>query len=282
MGSDQRGATDLVFCSGTLLLGSIQDLIAAAVAGEYRAITLWPQDVQRAHAEGLTDDDLRRMLADHGLAVADLDPLLGWTPQALPNPGEAMIELAGEDEFYAIAEALGARSLNLAQGFGSELDLDRAAEDLAGVCDRAREHGLLVTVEFLPWSGIPNATIAWELVQRCGRPNATVMLDTWHWYRAGADLESLRTIPGDRIGSIQLNDAPAEPGADLVQESITARLLPGEGTIPLVDVLHVLDEIGCTAPIGVEVFHDRHNTMPPADVGRLSAEATRAVLARAR
>lgn len=276
------GPADLVFCSGTLLAGSIQDMVEAARAGGYRAITLWPQDVQRAHAEGLTYDDLRRMLGDNELVVADVDPLLGWTPQALPTPGAASVDLSEEREFYEIAEALGARSLTVAQGFGAELDLDRAAEDLAGVCDRAREHGLLVSVEFLPWSGIPSAVVAWDLVQRCGRANAMVLVDTWHWYRADADLDGLRSIPGDRIGSVQLSDAPAEPAAELMQESMQARRMPGAGDIPLVEVIRTLDEIGSIAPVGVEVFNDMHQSMAPAEVGRVSGEATRRVLAAAR
>lgn len=276
------GREDLVFCSGTLLEGSFQEMVEAAVAGGYSGITLWPTDVQRAHAEGHSDAELRALLADNGLVVADLDPLLDWTPQAVPKPGQALFGLSHEPEFYAIAEAFGARSLNAAQGFGSELDLDRAAEDLAGVCDRAREHGLLVTIEFLPWSGIPDVATAWDLVQRTGRDNATILVDTWHFFRGGSDLDQLRGVPGERIGSVQLNDAPAAVPDDLVKESIEARLLPGEGDAPVLDVIRVLDEIGSNAPLGVEVFHARHASMKPADVGRITAEATRRVLAEAR
>jgi sugar phosphate isomerase/epimerase len=278
----ELGSEDLVLCSGTLLTANLRDMVAAAVAGAYSALTLWPQDVSGARAEGMTNSDIRSLLADNGLVIADLDPLLGWTQQAMPRPGEAMIELAHEDEFFAMAEAFGARSLNVAQGFGDRLDLDRAAEDLAGVCDRAREHGLLVSVEFLPWSGIPNAEIAYDLVQRTSRENATLMVDTWHWYRGGADLDMLRSIPGDRIGGVQLNDAPREAAADLVVESMQARLVPGEGDIPIVDVIRVLDEIGSRAPLGVEVFNRRHASMPATEVGIICAEATRRVLAAAR
>ena len=278
----QLGSQDLVLCSGTLLTAGLRDMVDAAVAGRYSALTLWPQDVAGARAEGMTETDIRSLLADNGLVVADLDPLLGWTAEAMPRPGEAMIELAREDEFFAMAEAFGARSLNVAQGFGDRLDLDRAAEDLAGLCDRAREHGLLVTVEFLPWSGIPNAAVAYDLVQRTGRDNATLMVDTWHWYRGGADLDMLRSIPGDRIGSVQFNDAPAEAAADLVVESMQARLAPGEGDIPIADVIRVLDEIGSNAPLGVEVFNRRHASMPPKEVAIFCAQSARRVLASAR
>ena len=61
-----------------------------------------------------------------------------------------------------------------------------------------------------------------------------------------------------------------------------ARLLPGEGDIELVDIIRTLDEIGSQAPLGVEVFSEKLDALPPTEVGRLSAEATRKVLAQAR
>lgn len=276
------GPNDLVLCSGTLFGHPLRAKVRAAAEAGYRGITLWPDDVAQARSEGLSDADIRALLADHGQVVLDMDPLLDWTPQAKPKPGEAAVAITPEAEFYAIAEAFGARSLNVVQGFGSALDLDRAAEDLAGVCDRAARHGLFVTLEFLPWSGIPTAAVALDLVRRTGRSNATVLVDTWHWFRGGADLRLLETLPADRVGSVQLNDAPRAPADNLMLESMQARLDPGEGVIPIESVVRTLDAIGSRAPIGVEVFHASHAQQDPTAVAKRAAEATRSVLARAR
>lgn len=276
------GPDDLVFNTTNILGGGVREIVAAAVAGGYSAISIWPQDVERARTEGLELRDIRSLVADHGLVVADVDPLLGWSELVLPKPGEAMIELAPEEIFYEIGEALGARSINVVQGFGADLDLDRAAVDLARVCRRAAEHGLLVTFEFLPWTGVPNVTVCLDLLERTGCDNATIMFDSWHWFRGARDLEALRAIPGERIGSTQLNDAPERAAENLAVEAMTARLSPGEGVIPLVDLIRTLDEIGSRAPIGVEVINERHETMDPAEVGRYTAADMRRVLAQAR
>jgi sugar phosphate isomerase/epimerase len=273
---------DLILCSGTLLGHPLRAKIRAAAEAGYAGITLWPDDVAQAHAEGLSDDDIRKLLADHGQVVVDMDPLLDWTPEAKPRPGEAAVSVTPEHEFYAIAEAFGARSLNVVQGFGKTLDLDRAAEDLAGVCDRARDHGLIVTIEFLPWSGIPNVAVALDLVRRTGRPNATVLVDTWHWFRGGADLTMLRALPGVMVGSVQLNDATGTGPANMMLESMQNRLMPGDGAIPIVEVVRILDAIGSKAPIGVEVFHESHARLDAGDVARRAALATRRVLSLAR
>jgi sugar phosphate isomerase/epimerase len=273
------GPDDLVLHAGTLRRASLAEKCAAAVAGGFRALTLYPEDVARARADGLSLADVRALILGHGLVLADLDPLLRWLPGEEIPPG---VPAAAEEEFYAIAEAVGARSLNVAQGFGARIDLDRAAEALAGVCDRAREHGLLVTLEYLPWSGIPDARTALAIVERTGRPNATLMFDAWHSFRGPTDDAQLEAIPGARIGSVQLNDAPAEPVADLVAETLSARLLPGAGAIPLVRWVRWLDRIGSRAPIGVEVFSSVLDALPPVEVGRRCGEAVRGVLAAAR
>ena len=276
---EMLGPDDLVLHAGTLRKASVAEKCAAAVAGGFRALTLYPEDVARARAEGLGLGDVRRLIVDHGLVVADLDPLLRWLPDEPVPPG---FTAATEPEFYAIAEALGARSLNVAQGFGRRVDLDRAAEALAGVCDRAWEYGLLVTLEYLPWSGIPDVATALAIALRSGRPNATLMFDTWHTFRGPTDEAQLRALPGARVGSVQLNDAPAEPAGDLVAETLSARLLPGEGAIPLLRWLRILDAIGSAAPIGVEVFSKALEALPPIEVGRRCGTAARAVLAAAR
>lgn len=270
---------DLILCSGSLIGAGVRALCGAAVAGGFQGITLWPQDVASARAEGLSLSDVRALVEDHGLVVADLDPLLRWLPgEEIP----AGVPAASEAEFYEIAQVTGARSLNVAQGFGREANLDQAAEGLAGVCKRAAEYGLLITLEYLPWSGIPDAATALAIVERTGCDNATVMVDVWHTFRGPTDAAQLRALPGARVGSVQINDAPAQPADNLVFETMNARLLPGEGDAPIVEWIGILDEIGCTAPIGVEVFSSELASLRAEEAGRRCGEAARRVIAAAR
>ncbi len=276
------GPDDLVFNTTNIVNAGLHETVEAAVAGGYRGITVWPQDIDRAEARGLPLADARAFIEDHGLVVTEIDPLLAWSEQALPAPGEAMIELAPVDRFFEIGEALGATGINVAQGFGQSLDYDTAAADLAVVCRRAAEHGLDVCFEFLPWTGVPDVTHGLDLVTRTGCDNARIMFDSWHFYRGARDFEALRAIPGARIGATQWSDAPAQPGKILPVEAMTARRLPGEGDAPLVELVRALDAIGSTAPIGVEVIASEHDDMPPAEVGRRTAAAMRSIRAEAR
>jgi sugar phosphate isomerase/epimerase len=276
------GPRDLTLCSATLLHAGFRELVEAAAAGGFQGISLWPQDWRRALAEGLRPPDMRSLLADHGLVVTDLDPLLTWLPAEAGGVDPGRAPDAQESDFYAIAEALGARTLNAMQGFGSEIDRDRAAEAFAGLCERAAEHGLRVSLEFLPWSGIPDLATAVDILERAGRPDAGVTLDTWHFFRGPTTFAQLRSLPGARVGSVQMSDAPAEPTSSLLTETMDARLLPGEGAAPLVDLIRTLDAIGSRAPIGVEVISKALRELPPAEAGRRCGASARAILAAAR
>ena len=120
--------------------------------------------------------------------------------------------------------------------FGGTWSLDEAAAAFAGLCDRAAEHGLLVHLEFLPWSKIPDLATAWQIIRGADRPNGGLMLDAWHYFRSGPDSTLLRSIPGASILGVQLSDAPAAPEPEPLQATLHARLLPGQGAAGVADV----------------------------------------------
>jgi sugar phosphate isomerase/epimerase len=278
------GAGDTVLCSGTLARDiPFRERVAAAAAGGFSGLSLWGRDHQDARAEGLGDRDIRQLLADHGLSVAELDPAWWWLPGASeihvpPEVDGERIFAFGEEELFAIAEGVQARSLNAVDVFGGTWSLDDAAASFAGLCDRAAEHGLVVQLEFLPWSRIPDLEAAWQVVRTADRPNGGLTVDAWHYFRSGPDRELLRSIPGASILGVQLCDAPAVAEADPLQATLHERLLPGEGQLDLRALLADLRAAGAAAPIGVEVFSDTLHALAPEEAGRLAGASLRALL----
>jgi sugar phosphate isomerase/epimerase len=279
------GAGDLVLCSGSLAReATFAERVEAAVAGGFAGLSLWARDYFSARRSGLSDADLRALLAHNGLAIAELDLAWSWLPGAseIHIPAELDTEelfAYDEAELFRIAEAVGARSVNAIDVFGGDWSVDDAAAAFGGLCDRAAAHGLLVHIEFLPWSRIPNVTAAWEIVRRADRANGGVLLDAWHFFRSGGDLGALRAVPGACVFGLQLDDGPTEPEADLPNASLHDRRLPGEGELDLRGLLGTLREIGAVAPVGVEVFSDELHHLDPVDAGRRVGAATRDVLA---
>ena len=278
------GAGDLVLCSGTLPRGTgFADRLAAAAGAGFAGVSLWGRDVASARQEGLSEPDMRAMLDDHGLAVAELDPAWWWLPGAAevhiaPEVDPMDVFRFGEQELFAIADALGARSVNAVDVFGGDWGLEQAAEAFAGLCERAAAHGLLVHLEWLAWSRIPDLETALRIVELAGAPNGGINVDAWHFARSGESLEALAEVSGDRVVAVQLDDGPREAEADLVHATLHERRLPGDGGFDLGGLLDVLARIGAAAPFGVEVFSDELHALGPAEAARHAELSTRKLL----
>jgi sugar phosphate isomerase/epimerase len=279
------GPKDLVLCSGTIARHATfrARLEAAAVAG-YSAVSLWGRDYQAARDEGYSDADLVALLDDHGLAVAELDPVWWWTPGAAafsiaPEHDPIDVFRFREPDLFRIAGLLGARSLNAADVLGGDWSVADAAETFAALCERAAEHGLLVHLEWLAWSRVPDLATALEVVTLADRPNGGLNIDTWHCARTGTSAADLLAVPGGRVLAIQVDDGPAQAEENLIEATLHSRLVPGEGAFDLRGYLGALRSIGAAAPIGVEVFSDDLHALGPTEAARRAADATRALLA---
>jgi sugar phosphate isomerase/epimerase len=253
---------------------------AAAEAG-FWGMGLLAADYIATRERGFTDAELLRLTETHGVVVDEVEFLSGWS-----SDDEAMRQRALEIEtqLFAAADAFGARQLNVgcSEMLGELPDIERVAERFGGLCERAASHGLTVAIEFLPWSGIPDATTAWEVARRAGQTNGGVLLDTWHFFRGNPSIEALRGIPAERIVGLQVNDGPAQPIGEIREETRHGRRLPGEGDFDLVGLIRVLDAMGVSAPWAVEVMSDLQASLPLDTAARSAFESTSGVLLRAR
>jgi sugar phosphate isomerase/epimerase len=265
---DQRTATvsGAVLWAGTVRTATLRDRVAAATAAGYAAISLSTLDYRRARSSGLADGDIRRMVVDAGLEVACLDPFTRWLPTWDPPPGfpAQLLDLLGaeEGEFLRAAVAVGATSMTVLEPFGTRWPEDVAARSLALIARRAGDAGVRVNLEFIPFLGIPDLATAWRIVQASGVSSAGIVLDTWHYFRGAPDDELLATIPGDRIGAVQVCDAAREPRGGLETDCLHHRLPAGDGEFPLERVLHVLSKTGGLNRVGPEIFSDAFDARP--------------------
>jgi sugar phosphate isomerase/epimerase len=88
----------------------------------------------------------------------------------------------------------------------------------------------------------------------------------------------LRTIPGDRIHLFQACDAPAQPDGPMLEETMTRRLLPGEGATDWDELASVFGEIGAHPIVAPEPFNTERASHGPTVYAHAIAEATRRLL----
>jgi sugar phosphate isomerase/epimerase len=278
------GAHDLVLCAATVPGVSIFDRVALARDHGFRGVSTSGYDLHTAEKAGLSPADLAMRVADEGLAISEFDAVTEWLDahhsgagvRSNPRPGQTA------ETVCPMAAAVGARTVTLVEMVGCDVGVDEAAEGFARVCDVAAEHGLTVALEFGPWGGVPTLTRALDVVRATDRPNATLLVDSWHLFRSGGTLAQLAATPKELIGDVQIDDAPRRAEPDLWEETTHRRRVPGEGDFDLVGFVATLTEVGYDGPLGVEVLSDDLAGLPPDEIVRRCADGTRAVLDHAR
>jgi sugar phosphate isomerase/epimerase len=258
--------------------GGFDERVAAAAEAGFAGIGLFVEEYARLRdEEGRTAADIRAQLNDHGLVLADIETVRGWC-DANGQPSEQCRRL--ESLAYEMADGVGARYV---QAIGSyDGALAQAAKAFGALCDRAAEHGLLVGIEWLPFTNITTAADAQAIVEGADRPNGGYCADIWHHRRGANDEAMLRRLDPARIFAIQMNDGPMEPNLDDYKEDcMLFRVPPGEGEFDAVGFVRLLADMGVMSPISLEVCSTELWEAPASEAARRAADGMRRVLAAA-
>ena len=271
------GPDDLVLCSGTIRAAPFAHTVSAASAAGFQGVSLYYDEYTIARAEGWTDADMRALLDDNGVAVAEIDGRMDWLPDDWGAPSVADFVDRGRGPRRTVDHRVGERAA------GASAPTSRSTsscERSAPLCDRAADHGVLVHLEYFPWSGI---ALVRERARdrRRRRPRQR--------RRDGRRLASrTRSRPGRarrrgglRVGARGAGErrrhdpprrrprrGPASPGP-------ARRGAGGTGAL-----LRALRDQGCVAPMEVEVYSDELTRLAPAVAAQRAGDALRAVLDR--
>lgn len=275
----QAGATPPLHLSALTLktTGFVQRVRAASSAG-YAGIGMGAADYLSARREGVVDDEIRPHLERSGLVVVELEFLRDWWTEA--DVRGVRLE---EDLLLHLARLTGAQQINV--GLFDEVPADVVRAGFARLCRRAAAHGLRIGLEAIPYSSLRTLGDARALVEDVGAPNAGLVLDAWHWHRAGGTLEEVASAARDGlVVSVQLCDALPRPMDDLREEGRHHRQLPGEGVVDLGAWLTALEPAlsgsatGTPATVATEVLSDAVVAGGAGQACRLTADAGRRVL----
>jgi sugar phosphate isomerase/epimerase len=191
----------------------------------------------------LGDTPMRRetlsRLADTGVTVLDVE-FLRFEPEIAQGIPQGFLEtaarLGAQHALVMSTEPLEARTL----------------ERFCELCERARQFGLTVCLEFAIYTGVRTLADAVRLVKKSGCSNASVLIDALHFSRSGGLPSDISVVDASLFKYAQICDAvaaiPSAP-ADLIREARTGRLLPGDGALPLRDLVAVLPP---TIPLAIE------------------------------
>lgn len=259
--SSRESATSVLGATGTApplvissyTLGtqvSFAGRVAAAASAGFEGIGLRAENYWDALDAGLDARTMTEMASGAGVPVREVEYLTGWGTAA----DRTAEQQRKERTVVEMAHAFGVRHLNA--GLLEHLPVDRMTEAFAGLCDRVGPD-LTVALEFMPYSGVPDLGTAWQVIRDAGRANGALIVDVWHWARAGMTAADLASVPAASIIAVQLCDVIEIPMDPLRSESLGHRLPPGQGYGDAVGMVRALHDRGVTpAVVTAEVISD--------------------------
>lgn len=270
------GADDLVLSHFSLARNhDLSDRIATAGAAGFAGIGLFVGQWISLLGEGWSVERLRDELDAASICLAEIEVLMHWG-LAEQSAGQQAFEQAAWD----LADAFEPRYVQATGPFdGTTSD---AASRFGALCDRAADHGLVVGLEFLPFTNIYDAGDALRIAEAADRPNGGVCMDIWHHVRGANDVALLDAVPGELITGVQMNDGPLLPPADsdldYKDDCLRHRVPPGAGEFDVDGFVAMLRSKGVDVPWGLEVCNEDAWGSPAHDHVHAIADAMRSVL----
>ena len=220
-------------------------------------------------------------------------PMLGDTPMVR----DTLARLAGTDVQVFDVEVLrlrpdsrhedGLRILDAGVRLGARAvlviandpDESRLVDRFAAVCEAAAVRGMRASLEFMVFSSVKTLADARRVLDRVAHPAAAILVDALHLQRSGGTPADVAALPPGLLPYAQLCDGPFEPVRPAepvaLAEARTGRRLPGDGELPLRDLVAALP---ADAALAVESPVADLAGTPPAEVARLAyAAVTRLV-----
>ncbi|GAC1045835.1 bifunctional sugar phosphate isomerase/epimerase/4-hydroxyphenylpyruvate dioxygenase family protein [Rhizobium sp. No.120] len=206
-----------------------------------------------------------QMVRDHGLEITLFQPFRDF--EGMPEPLRTRTFDRAERKFDLMQE-MGTDLVLVCSNVSSVAmgGIDRAAADFFELGERAAKRGLRVGYEALAWGRhIHDHRDAWEIVRRANHPNIGLILDSFHTLSRKIDVNSIRSIPKEKIFIIQLADAPLID-MDLLYWSRHFRNMPGEGDLPVLDFMKAVAATGYDGYLSLEIFNDQFRGGSPTAI----------------
>ena len=256
----------------------LETVLEDYAAGHVDAVDLWLGQVD-AYLKERSVGALRERLAGHGIAPV----AASFQGGLLTSQGEARAEHWKTFEGrLALCRDLGIPVLVVAgDAFGplGPEDLGRLSMSLAEAAKRAADAGVRLALEFDARASFPNnLQSAVALVEDVGSPNLGVCLDWFQWTVGPSKPLDLWLLSRENLAHVQFSDI-----ADLPREmaSDADRILPGEGSSPVDDLVRRLGEIGYGGAVAVELMNPQLWGVPPRQFGEIAITALRKLLGQA-
>ena len=245
----QRGINGMTLLQHDLLTG-----IEAADAAGYEFLEFWAPTVTGFLDKGHPVAEIEAMFKNVSIrpvslvAVDDID---------LPEGPERRKVVKFCRRLCEVGQAVGCRYIQMVSGVtfaGLPWTTIRkeTARGLREMADIAAEYGLVVSYEPLAWRTVWSVNQGLEVIAEAARPNIGLLVDGFHSFAGGDDLEAIRKLDPEMITTFHIGDAEHRQGDGWIDDDRTA--FPGDGIVPLGEIARAVVDTGYDGLVSDEVY----------------------------
>jgi sugar phosphate isomerase/epimerase len=159
--------------------------------------------------------------------------------------------------FFQDTQFLGGKVVLTCATFGPA-EMDEAPSLFGELCDLADSFGINLALEFIGWAEtIKDIGTARSIVEKAARKNGGILYDTLHHYFGGSSFRDLEELPTEHIFAVHIADAN-DMNIHPLEIARHHRVFPGEGVIPIPEILDILHAKGYQGSLALELFNDEY------------------------
>jgi len=277
-----RGRFVLCFNTATIRgqkVGIEKEIEIAAQAG-FQAIEPWVEAIEIYANAGGNLEDLRRRITDAGLTIEGAIAFPEWVVDDEARRSRGLE--AAKRQMDLVARVGGQRIAAPPAGATHEpgLDLLKAAERYRALLELGDQMGVCPMLEVWGFSqNLNRLSNCAHVALESGHPKATVLADMFHLYKGGSPWPGLKLLGAAALPVFHLNDYPADPPRERINDSF--RIMPGDGLAPTPQVLETLLATGGRVVLSLELFSPRFWELDPLEVAKTGYQKLKTVADRA-
>ncbi len=259
---------------------NIEQQIDLCASAGYDAIEPWMGDLNEFVKHGGSLPQLRKRIEDAGLTVESAIGFAHWIVDD-DQRRQAGLEEARRD-MELLAQIGGKRIA--APPVGAQ---DAPGPDLPVIAQRYRkllelgaEIGVVPQLELWGFSKTLSRLPELAYVAAAAEhPDACVLPDFYHIYKGGSDFAALAMIEAARMHVFHINDYPADPPRETIQDA--QRVFPGDGVCPLPQTIAMLLQNGFRGCFSLELFNPQYWQRDAQEVASEGLRKSKQVVAEA-
>jgi 2-keto-myo-inositol isomerase len=268
---------DCPYKGGKLDIISVVEV--AAKAG-YTGIEPWINEIDAYVKNGGSLPDLRKRIADSGLIV---ESAIGFAAFLAEDEQERKKGLEEAKRCMGLVREIGGTRIAAPPvGVTDKTGLDplKLSERYRALCELGQKEGILPQLELWGFSKtLARMGEVGFVGIEAAHPSACFLLDVYHIFKGGSNFEGLAMFAGSRMHNFHVNDYPANPPRDTINDS--HRVYPGDGIAPLSKIFRTMRDIGYRGAVSLELFNRDYWKQDALEVAKTGLEKTRTALARA-